>query len=104
MSDGNWVEYKQLVLKELERNDENQDKLLKEVQGNSEKLSGIGTSIESINTSITELSKQERVLENRLIGLERDFSSIKTKVIIIGSIIASASAGAFTLLMRFLQE
>ena len=103
---GSWGEYKKLVLKELERNDENFDKILKAVQGNSEKLSGITEKLQSVDTSIRKGAACERgeKIEKRVLELEKGFASLKMRVIILSGAVGAAASGALALLFHFAKQ
>jgi len=79
-----WEEYKHLVIKELERTDENSKVLLEAVQRNCEKLSSIATTLESLDKTMTAAAQQAREVEKNMTALEKDFSSLKAKILILG--------------------
>lgn len=99
---GSWQEYKNLVIKELERNDENIQKVLSGVQSISNEISSINTSINIIKEELHNNSEKNIFLENKISILEKDYVKLKTKILTIGAITGTILSLGITILIKLL--
>lgn len=99
-----WTQYKNLILKELEHNDDNIKKVLEAIQEISNEIASMKTSLTSIKENINNSMKTERYLDDRITELEKDFQVLKTKVLLIGSMIAAVSSIVISILAKYLMK
>lgn len=88
-SDGDFQEYRRLIISELERNDANIAEVHKAVAEVDKKLVGIDQSIKNIDIKLGETVQANKDLELRVLGLEKDFTALKTKVMLVGGALAT---------------
>jgi archaellum component FlaC len=101
-NNGSWQEYKNLVIKELERNDENVQKVLEGVQEIGNEIACIKTSLVSIKEDINNSISNTHELEEKINTLEKDYVALKAKVMMAASIASIIISAVATFVSRYI--
>lgn len=99
MDDG-WSEYRLLIIKELERNESNIKRILDVTEEMNRKLIEVDGAVKGIQSDVHHNKISEEELSNRIVKIEKDLVSLKTKVVLVGAAISAIASGILTLAFK----
>jgi len=98
-----WNEYKILVLRELERHEQNFEKLILVSQENKMKLNSIEQSIKGLTGWLESSREKQQALCERVEKIEKDAEVLKTKIMFYGAFISIFATGLVNLVFQYIK-
>ena len=99
-----WTNYQKLVLSELERHEEKQDKLSEELTALRLLVATMSTALTANTDTIKELSKQIKQFEQNAASQASDINLIKYKIGVVASAISTALTFLVQIGMKWLEK
>ena len=99
-----WTSYQKLVLSELERHEEKQDKLSEDLTALRLLVATMSTALTANTDTIKELSKQIKEFEQNAASQASDINLIKYKIGVVASAISTALTFLVQIGMKWLEK
>ena len=100
-ANSDFKEYRRLIISELERLDKNTQDVHKAVSSNDNKLVEIQTALTALVKKLDEESSEQKELEIQFRVLEKEFSVLKTKVVLIGGAVGTVAAALVSVIAKW---
>jgi hypothetical protein len=99
-----WTSYQKLVLSELERHEEKQDKLSEDLTALRLLVATMSTALTANTETIKDLSKQIKLFEQNAASQASDINLIKYKIGVVASAISTALTFLVQIGMKWLEK